>query len=285
MGYTGSIRLNGNTLLSERKSNDTCYGKEYATKYLRQVGVDLTEKTIRSLYTQLFLSSKRLNQFYYTEEFIFILEALISNKFKFDEDGFFEGKVLRDGNQYKFDGAGFSFYEFQIKKAFRDDDRGKEHLDYLLNNPISMEYLASMTAELLEIQESERDNLTKNRLKMIEYLQIFNEYLEDVKQGYVVRVRFSPLKENVLEIFSSKSNVIKELDVESERDFYNLFSELSLYTLGACCTITTKTELGRLIQSFYKVKNRNNRIEQTLIDYYNSISITDTFHLEIEGSY
>ena len=125
----------------------------------------------------------------------------------------------------------------------------------------------------------------KDIKKNTEFIKILQGLARDIENGDSLNIRFSSDTKNLLQIYSKMNKAIRNIFVEREYDYYDLFIKNNLYRLGAFCKITSKEELKILINSFEMVEKRDKNIEKVLIDFYNSILDNENFEISLSGSF
>lgn len=307
MGYTGHIVLNGDTILQEWKSSNTYFAQYYATAYLRQLGCELDlasiYKTIGNIYDFRFDEiGKTDRQITYSTKLIRVLREMVSNQYMWDKDEMFDGEtfvgeydkvglakyIKRQQTTNKIDSEKPLFLEskFFFEAAFADETIGTQYYDNFVNTKrFSKLYFIEMIELLYSKQEESFKIFTPHRKKDKEIISILKGWIKDIGAGDTLRIRFSPTQKNLLQVFSMNKNATVNILVEDEYMFYDLFDKNNLYCLGAYCKLTSKKELGLLINAFDKVKKRNEFVEKSLIDYYNSISDEENILIDICGSF
>lgn len=307
MGYTGHIILNGNIILQEWKSSNTYFGQYYATAYLRQLGCELNlssiYKTIGHMYNSRFDEvGKADRQITYSTKLINILREIVSNQYMWDNNEIFDGETFVG----EYDRVGLAGYikskqtpneidrkrpfflesQFFFEAAFADETIGTQYYNDFVNiKRFSKLYFIEMIELLYSKQEESFKIFAPSRKKDKEMISILKGWAKDIEDGDTLRIRFSPTQKNLLQIFSMNKKTTIDIPVEDEYVYYNLFEKNNLYCLGAYCKLTSKKELGLLIDAFDKVKKRNKSIEQYLIDCYNSITDEDDILVDISGSF
>ena len=307
MGYTGHIILNGNTILQEWKSSNTYFGQYYATAYLRQLGCELSlnsiYNTIGNLYEFRFDEiGKADRQIIYSTKLINILRQMVSNPYMWDKDEMFDGETFVG----EFDRVGLAIYiknkqtpkkidnnnpiflenKFFFETAFDDEKIGNSYYENFVNTKrFSKLYFIEMIELLYSKKEESLKVFLPSRKKNKEIISILKGWTKAIEDGDSLRIRCSPTQINSLQVFSFKNKTTTDIKVEDENMFYDLFAQNNLFCFGAYCKITSKYELGLLINAFDKVKKRNKYIEQCLIDCYNSISNEDEILIDISGNF